>query len=90
MAKSPLSSWLSLSPAYDTLMGLSEREINELIARNGVAELPNPPLPSADGGLKLVNDPAHLFITLETAQKVTYQASTSRVIVARQGNASSA
>ncbi|KIJ41407.1 hypothetical protein M422DRAFT_226599 [Sphaerobolus stellatus SS14] len=43
-------------------MGLSERDINDFIARNGVAEIPNPPLPLADGSLKLVNDPAHPFI----------------------------
>ncbi|KIJ30061.1 hypothetical protein M422DRAFT_268417 [Sphaerobolus stellatus SS14] len=52
-------------PAYDSLIGLSEREINEFVARNGVAPIPNPPapLPAHDNGLKLVNDPAHPFRT---------------------------
>ncbi|KIJ22802.1 hypothetical protein M422DRAFT_39919 [Sphaerobolus stellatus SS14] len=51
-------------PAYDSIAGLSEREINKYITRNGVAEIPNPPLPLPKGqdGLKLVNDPAHPFI----------------------------
>ncbi|KIJ46287.1 hypothetical protein M422DRAFT_250338 [Sphaerobolus stellatus SS14] len=51
-------------PAYDSIAGLSEREINEYVARNGVAAIPNPPLPLPKGqdGLKLVNDPAHPFI----------------------------
>ncbi|KIJ30060.1 hypothetical protein M422DRAFT_187611 [Sphaerobolus stellatus SS14] len=52
-------------PAYDSLVGLSEREINEFVGRNGVAPIPNPPgpLPAYDNGLKLVNDPAHPFMT---------------------------
>ncbi|KIJ34100.1 hypothetical protein M422DRAFT_263899 [Sphaerobolus stellatus SS14] len=49
-------------PAYDSLVGLSERDVNDYIARHGVAHIPNPPLPLADGGIKLVNDPAHPFI----------------------------
>ncbi|KIJ46283.1 hypothetical protein M422DRAFT_250333 [Sphaerobolus stellatus SS14] len=51
-------------PTYDSIAGLSEREINEYVARNGVAAIPNPPLPLPKGqdGLKLVNDPAHPFI----------------------------
>ncbi|KIJ40007.1 hypothetical protein M422DRAFT_257069 [Sphaerobolus stellatus SS14] len=49
-------------PAFESLVGLSERDINEYISLHGVAEIPNPPLPLADGGIKLVNDPAHPFI----------------------------
>ena len=49
-------------PAYESLAGLSAREIDEFIARNGVSNIPNPPPPLADGGLKLVNDPAHPHI----------------------------
>ncbi|KIJ46196.1 hypothetical protein M422DRAFT_165398 [Sphaerobolus stellatus SS14] len=51
-------------PAYESLAGLSEREIGEFININGVARIPNPPapLPENDNGLKLVNDPAHPFI----------------------------
>ncbi|KIJ53184.1 hypothetical protein M422DRAFT_155503 [Sphaerobolus stellatus SS14] len=51
-------------PAYESLAGVSERDINEYIARNGVAPIPNPPAPLAKGqdGIKLVNDPAHPYI----------------------------
>ncbi|KIJ50355.1 hypothetical protein M422DRAFT_245620 [Sphaerobolus stellatus SS14] len=51
-------------PAYESLAGVNEREISEFIARNGVANIPNPPGPLAKGqdGLKLVNDAAHPFI----------------------------
>ncbi|KIJ53244.1 hypothetical protein M422DRAFT_155474 [Sphaerobolus stellatus SS14] len=50
-------------PTYDSLIGLNEREINEFVARNGVAPIPNPPnrLPRGQDGLKLVNDPTHPF-----------------------------
>ncbi|KIJ47088.1 hypothetical protein M422DRAFT_249404 [Sphaerobolus stellatus SS14] len=49
---------------YESLAGLSEREINSFVASNGVANIPNPPGPLAKGqdGLKLVNDAAHPFI----------------------------
>ncbi|KIJ47092.1 hypothetical protein M422DRAFT_249406 [Sphaerobolus stellatus SS14] len=49
---------------YESLTGLSEREINFFIASNGVANIPNPPGSLAKGqdGLKLVNDTAHPFI----------------------------
>ncbi|KIJ48558.1 hypothetical protein M422DRAFT_247407 [Sphaerobolus stellatus SS14] len=51
-------------PAYDSPVELTEREINEYVTRNGIAEIPNTPLPLPKGqdGLKLVNDPAHPFI----------------------------
>ncbi|KIJ42473.1 hypothetical protein M422DRAFT_254252 [Sphaerobolus stellatus SS14] len=51
-------------PVYESLVGLSEREINLFIASNGVANIPNSPGPLAKGqdGLKLVNDTAHPFI----------------------------
>ncbi|KIJ40025.1 hypothetical protein M422DRAFT_32437 [Sphaerobolus stellatus SS14] len=49
-------------PSYESLVGFNEREINEYIARHGVAEIPNPPLPLADGSIKLVNNPSHPFI----------------------------
>ncbi|KIJ48606.1 hypothetical protein M422DRAFT_247457 [Sphaerobolus stellatus SS14] len=51
-------------PTYESLAGLSERDVNEFIARNGVAPIPNPPAPLAKGqdGLKLVNDPVHPYI----------------------------
>ncbi|KIJ47013.1 hypothetical protein M422DRAFT_29002 [Sphaerobolus stellatus SS14] len=51
-------------PAYESLAGLSDREINEFVARNGVATIPDPPAPLAAGhdGLKLSVDPAHPFI----------------------------
>ncbi|KIJ42091.1 hypothetical protein M422DRAFT_171551 [Sphaerobolus stellatus SS14] len=52
-------------PAYESLVGLGEREVSDFIAHNGVAPIPNPPAPLAKGqdGLKLSNDPAHPFIT---------------------------
>ncbi|KIJ44698.1 hypothetical protein M422DRAFT_167933 [Sphaerobolus stellatus SS14] len=55
-------------PAYESLIGLSEREINEFVARNGIAPIPNPPEPLRAGqnGLKLVNDAAHPFKTQGT------------------------
>ncbi|KIJ48575.1 hypothetical protein M422DRAFT_28333 [Sphaerobolus stellatus SS14] len=52
-------------PAYEYLVGLDERKVSDFIAHNGVAPIPNPPAPLArcQYGLKLSNDPAHLFIT---------------------------
>ncbi|KIJ52275.1 hypothetical protein M422DRAFT_156243 [Sphaerobolus stellatus SS14] len=49
-------------PAYESLAGLSEREIDALIATNGPLRIPSPPGPLKDDSLKLVNDPAHPFI----------------------------
>ncbi|KIJ40035.1 hypothetical protein M422DRAFT_174222 [Sphaerobolus stellatus SS14] len=49
-------------PAYESLVGRSASEINEYIAREGIAEIPNPPLPLVDGSIKLVNNPSHPFI----------------------------
>ncbi|KIJ22762.1 hypothetical protein M422DRAFT_276766 [Sphaerobolus stellatus SS14] len=49
-------------PTYESLAGVSEREINEFIARDGGASIPNPPGPLADDSLKLVADAAHPFI----------------------------
>ena len=49
-------------PTYESLAGVSVREINKFIARNGVASIPNPPGPLADDSLKLVADAAHPFI----------------------------
>ncbi|KIJ48735.1 hypothetical protein M422DRAFT_123792, partial [Sphaerobolus stellatus SS14] len=49
-------------PVYESIVGLSERELSEYISIHSVAEIPNSPPPLADGGIKLVNNPAHPFI----------------------------
>ncbi|KIJ53054.1 hypothetical protein M422DRAFT_243026 [Sphaerobolus stellatus SS14] len=36
-------------PAYESFVGVNEREISEFIARNGVANISNPPRPLAKG-----------------------------------------
>lgn len=49
-------------PAYESLAGLSQRDVDEFISNNPVAVIPNPPGPLANDSIKLVNDPAHPFI----------------------------
>ncbi|GJJ14082.1 hypothetical protein Clacol_008339 [Clathrus columnatus] len=49
-------------PSYQSLAPLSRRELEEFIANNPVADIPNPPGPLANDSIKLVNDPAHPFI----------------------------
>ncbi|TEB27715.1 aromatic peroxygenase precursor [Coprinellus micaceus] len=46
-------------PSYGSLAGLSEREIDHLVARLPQVLPPNPPGPLKFNGTKLVNDPAH-------------------------------
>ncbi|KIJ37985.1 hypothetical protein M422DRAFT_259371 [Sphaerobolus stellatus SS14] len=50
---------------FSTIILVALRQINEFVAHNGVAPIPNPsaPLPAGQDGLKLSNDPAHPFIT---------------------------
>lgn len=59
----PLVVRLALAfPAYESLGGLTQREVDEFIARNVLAPIPPPPGPLTDSGLMLVNDPDHPFI----------------------------
>ena len=46
-------------PSYGSLAGLSEREIDHLVARLPQVLPPNPPGPLKFNGTKLVNDRAH-------------------------------
>lgn len=50
-------------PAYESLAGLTQREVDEFMARNALAPIPPPPGPLTNSGLQLVNDPDHPFIT---------------------------
>lgn len=49
-------------PAYGSLAGLTQRQVDDFIANNTLAPTPPPPGPLVNGGLMLVNDPSHPFI----------------------------
>ncbi|KIJ35956.1 hypothetical protein M422DRAFT_180004 [Sphaerobolus stellatus SS14] len=52
------------SPHYQSLSGLSERELAELIPRLNIVTPPPPPAPPKDTSVKLVNDKAHPWMPL--------------------------
>ncbi|GJJ14071.1 hypothetical protein Clacol_008328 [Clathrus columnatus] len=49
-------------PAYGSLAGLTQRQVDDFIANNTLAPIPPPPGPLVNDGLLLVNDPSHPFI----------------------------
>ncbi|KIJ23318.1 hypothetical protein M422DRAFT_276132, partial [Sphaerobolus stellatus SS14] len=49
-------------PAYQSLGGLSQREVDLFIRQNPPVVIPNPPGPLVDDGIRMVNDADHPFI----------------------------
>lgn len=47
---------------YESLAGLSQRDIDQFILSYPDVVIPNPPGPLENDSIKLVNDPAHPFI----------------------------
>lgn len=49
-------------PGYESLAGLSERQLDAIIPTIAAKDLPLPPAPPTDTSSKLVNVPAHPYI----------------------------
>ncbi|KIJ33760.1 hypothetical protein M422DRAFT_264213 [Sphaerobolus stellatus SS14] len=49
-------------PVFDSLAGISKKDISEFVSKNSVANIPDPSGPLADSSLILVNDTAYPFI----------------------------